>query len=61
VPLHQGSDSRAGATAVVLPAPGGAINTALVPLRNAASKTGMAAAIGKVWAVVSVSALIMGA
>ena len=33
-PLHQPSPSRTGATAVVLPAPGGAIRTALLRSRS---------------------------
>ncbi len=40
VPLHHSSPSRAGATAVVLPAPGGAIRTAELRSRKAASRSG---------------------
>jgi hypothetical protein len=43
VPVHQGWSSRAGASAVVLPAPGGAISTALGPLARAASSSGRTA------------------
>ena len=50
MPLHQASPSSAGATAVVLPAPGGAISTALARSRSAASSAGKTAAIGKFWA-----------
>src|SRR6185437_13293473 len=47
-PVHQGSPSRAGATPVVLPAPGGATRTALLPARRAASKSGRTSSIGSV-------------
>ena len=37
--MHQGSPSRAGATAVVLPAPGGATSTALRAARAGAASS----------------------
>ncbi len=47
-PPHHASPSRAGATAVVLPAPGGATSTALLASRNVASSSGRTAWIGSV-------------
>ena len=46
-PLHQSSPSSAGATAVVLPAPGGATSTALGPSRSAAFNCGNTAWMGR--------------
>ena len=43
VPVHHGSASKAGATAVVLPAPGGATSTAPVPSRKAFNRPGRTA------------------
>ena len=44
--MHQGSPSSAGATAVVLPAPGGATSSARLLSRSAASRSGRTAWIG---------------
>src|SRR3954467_1937643 len=46
-PAHQASASKAGATAVVLPAPGGATSTALEPARSAARRSGRTAWMGR--------------
>ena len=46
LPATHGSFSRAGATAVVFPAPGGAIRTALGLARSSVSKSGRTALIG---------------
>ncbi len=46
-PVHHGSPSSAGATAVVLPAPGGATSTADFRARSAASRSGRTAWIGR--------------
>ena len=45
--MHHVSSSKAGATPVVLPAPGGATRTALAPVRNAASSSGRTAWMGR--------------
>ena len=45
-PSHHGSGSMAGATIVVLPAPGGAIRTAFGVSRNPVSKAGKTVSIG---------------
>ena len=59
VPLHQSSPSKAGATAVVLPAPGGAIRTAprtvLARWRSAASRSGSTSWIGRRIIVLGIS------
>ena len=46
-PSHQSRPSRAGATAVVLPAPGGATSTALGPTSSAASRSGRTVSTGR--------------
>src|SRR5690606_30359293 len=46
-PVHHGSPISAGATAVVLPAPGGATSTAELRSRRAASSAGSTAWIGR--------------
>ena len=43
---HQASPSKAGATLVVLPAPGGAISKARVSSRSAASRSGSTSSMG---------------
>ncbi len=47
-PVHQGWSRRAGATAVVLPAPGGATRTALGASASAVSRSGRTAVTGRV-------------
>ena len=47
-PSHQGSSSNAGATIVVLPAPGGATSTALGTLRSATFKSSKTDSMGSV-------------
>ncbi len=46
-PLHHASPSKAGATAVVFPAPGGATSTAPLFWRKAASRSGNTAWMGR--------------
>ena len=45
-PVSHGASSKAKGTRVVLPAPGGALKTALLPCVNVSRKTGSTSSIG---------------